>query len=140
MLLTFIGYVPLRPGEIGGFWYFADGRDSGTRSILLSNRILCTIRGTQVCQTNIFTNPPLSLNEDTASGLLSFDDTGALASFFMTGDPNALKLTADDVSGVPDLSTGREWVIDSAGFTSVELVQLKERCAFWEEVAPDVPI
>ncbi|KAI0913716.1 carboxylesterase [Ustulina deusta] len=65
---------------------------------------------------------------------------GAFASFFTTGDPNALKLTASNVSGLPDLKTGQEWVIDSAGFTSAKLVQLEERCAFWEEVAPKVPI
>ncbi|KAI0459377.1 carboxylesterase [Xylaria acuta] len=65
---------------------------------------------------------------------------GALASFFMTGDPNALKLTGTDVSGLPDLKTGQEWVIDGAGFASAKLVQLKERCAFWEEVALEVPI
>ncbi|KAI1426927.1 carboxylesterase [Xylaria sp. FL1777] len=65
---------------------------------------------------------------------------GAFASFFMTGDPNALKLTASNVSGLPELKTGQEWVIDSAGFTSAKLVQFEERCAFWKEVAPKVPI
>ncbi|KAI1756744.1 carboxylesterase [Xylaria castorea] len=65
---------------------------------------------------------------------------GALASFFMTGDPNALKLTGTDILGLPDLKTEQEWVIDSAGFTTAKLVQLKERCAFWERVAPEVPI
>ncbi|KAI1312579.1 carboxylesterase [Xylaria venustula] len=65
---------------------------------------------------------------------------GAFASFFMTGDPNALKLTASNVSRVPDLKIGQEWVIDSAGFTSAKLVQLEERCAFWKEVAPKIPI
>ncbi|KAI1356541.1 carboxylesterase [Xylaria sp. FL0043] len=65
---------------------------------------------------------------------------GAFASFFVTGDPNTLKLTASNVSGVPDLETGEEWVIDSSGFTGARLVQLAERCAFWKEVAPRVPI
>ncbi|GAW22968.1 hypothetical protein ANO14919_125150 [Xylariales sp. No.14919] len=65
---------------------------------------------------------------------------GALASFFMAGDPNALKLTASNISGLPELSTGQEWVIDNAGFTKVKLLQLKERCAFWKEVAPKMPI
>ncbi|KAJ8120810.1 hypothetical protein ONZ43_g2578 [Nemania bipapillata] len=65
---------------------------------------------------------------------------GAFASFFMTGDPNALKLTAADVSGLPDLATGQEWVIDSAGFTSSNLTQFEERCAFWKKVAPKIPI
>ncbi|TGJ80042.1 hypothetical protein E0Z10_g8730 [Xylaria hypoxylon] len=64
----------------------------------------------------------------------------ALASFFMTGDPNALKLTASNVSGLPDLKTEQEWVIDSAGFASAKLDQFKARCAFWKEVAPKVPI
>ncbi|KAJ3558971.1 hypothetical protein NPX13_g9609 [Xylaria arbuscula] len=65
---------------------------------------------------------------------------GAFASFFMTGDPNALKLTASNVSGLPELGTGQEWVIDSAGFTSAKLAQLEDRCAFWREVAPRIPI
>jgi len=58
----------------------------------------------------------------------------------MTGDPNALKLTADDVAGVPDLKTGREWAIDSAGFTNAKIDQLEERCSYWKEVAPKIPI
>ncbi|KAI1176756.1 carboxylesterase [Nemania sp. FL0916] len=65
---------------------------------------------------------------------------GAMASFFMTGDPNALKLTGEDVPGLPDLRTGREWVIDSAGFMSAKLVEFKERCAFWKRVGPKIPI
>ena len=34
---------------------------------------------------------------------------GAMASFFMTGDPNALKLTPDDVPGAPPLDTGESF-------------------------------
>ncbi|KAI0189344.1 carboxylesterase [Xylaria flabelliformis] len=87
-------------------------------------------------------HPPHStkMMELFTSRLLSLVLTGALASFFMTGDPNALKLTGTDVSGLPGLKTGQEWVIDSTGFTASKLIQLKERCAFWEEVAPEIPI
>ncbi|KAI1821260.1 carboxylesterase [Xylaria intraflava] len=66
--------------------------------------------------------------------------TGAMASFFMTGDPNALKLTAGNVSGLPELRTGREWVVDSAGFSSAGLSRLESRCAFWKSVAPNIPL
>ncbi|KAI1203799.1 carboxylesterase [Nemania serpens] len=65
---------------------------------------------------------------------------GAFASYFMTGNPNALKLTENGISGLPDLKNGREWVIDSAGFSSAKLVQLRERCAFWKKIAPKIPI
>ncbi|KAI1864259.1 hypothetical protein JX265_008630 [Neoarthrinium moseri] len=65
---------------------------------------------------------------------------GAFASYFMTGDPNALKLTAEDVAGVPALKTGQEFVIDSAGFTTRNLSQFMERCDFWREVAPRLPV
>ncbi|KAI0400332.1 carboxylesterase [Xylaria palmicola] len=65
---------------------------------------------------------------------------GALASFFMTGDPNTLKLTADDVPGLPELKTRRQWIVDGAGFATAELTPLRERCAFWRDVASDVPI
>ncbi len=58
----------------------------------------------------------------------------------MTGDPNALKLTADDVAGMPPLDSGEEFVINSEGFTSVELTQFKERCDLWGELAPRVPM
>lgn len=63
-----------------------------------------------------------------------------MASFFMTGDPNALKLTADDVAGVPPLGSGEEFVINTQGFTSAELTQFKERCGLWRELAPRVPV
>jgi hypothetical protein len=58
----------------------------------------------------------------------------------MTGDPNSLKLTATDVSGLPGLKADQEWVVDSAGFASAKIDQLEERCAFWKQVAPKVPI
>jgi len=73
--------------------------------------------------------------------LLSADTPpGAFASFFMTGDPNALKLTAEDVTGVPALRTEQEWVIDSQGFTTHNLTQFKQRCDFWRQVAPRLPV
>ncbi|KAI0482824.1 carboxylesterase [Xylariaceae sp. FL0804] len=65
---------------------------------------------------------------------------GAMASFFMTGDPNALKLTGPGVAGVPPLRESEEFVVDTAGFTTAGLARLEDRCAFWKEVAPNVPM
>ncbi|KAI0137013.1 carboxylesterase [Xylariales sp. AK1849] len=66
--------------------------------------------------------------------------TGAFASFFMTGDPNAMKLTADNVTGVPALKTSEEFVINSEGFATARLTQFVERCDFWRKIAPKLPI
>lgn len=66
---------------------------------------------------------------------------GAFASFFVTGDPNALKLTNASQAGVPDLKgMGQQFVVESTGFVDVKVVQLKERCEFWRSVAGDIPI
>ncbi|KAI1325280.1 carboxylesterase [Xylariaceae sp. FL0255] len=65
---------------------------------------------------------------------------GAIASFFMTGNPNSLKLTANNISGLPALKGKEEWVIDTAGFATSALGQFETRCAFWKEVAPRVPM
>lgn len=69
-----------------------------------------------------------------------YHNVGAMASFFMTGDPNALKLTKDNVAGVPPLETGDEFVVDDEGFTSVDMTQFKMRCGLWSELAPRVPM
>jgi len=66
--------------------------------------------------------------------------TGAFSSFFVSGDPNSIKLTAADVSGVPSLASGREFVIASDGFSMAPITQLKQRCDFWKEKAAKVPI
>ncbi|KAF3762425.1 acetylcholinesterase precursor [Cryphonectria parasitica EP155] len=66
--------------------------------------------------------------------------TGAFASFFMTGDPNAMKLTPSNVSGVPPLSSGEEFNINADGFADVTLTQFKTRCDFWKSVAAKIPI
>lgn len=67
--------------------------------------------------------------------------TGAFASFFQTGDPNGNKLTAESQSGVPEAKrTGKEFVIGGNGFKSVEMKALKEKCAFWLDVAAEVHI
>ncbi|KAK3941567.1 carboxylesterase [Diplogelasinospora grovesii] len=66
--------------------------------------------------------------------------TGAFASFFMTGDPNTQKLTPPDVVGVPALNTGKEFVINAAGFANTDIKQLKKRCDFWRKLAPRIPI
>ncbi|ORY62210.1 carboxylesterase [Pseudomassariella vexata] len=65
---------------------------------------------------------------------------GAFASYFMTGDPNALKLTAENVTGVPPLKSGQEFVVNAQGFSTADLTQFKERCDFWRTHAPKVPI
>lgn len=67
--------------------------------------------------------------------------TGAFASFFMTSDPNEMKLTGDDEPGVPPLlESGEEFNINAAGFAQLELTQFKGRCDFWKSVAPKMPI
>jgi hypothetical protein len=67
--------------------------------------------------------------------------TGAFASFFQTGDPNAHKLTNGSEPGVPEnWQTGEEFVIESGGFENIKVEMLNERCGFWREVAADVPI
>jgi hypothetical protein len=67
--------------------------------------------------------------------------TGAFASFFQTGDPNAHKLTNETEPGVPEnWRTGEEFVILPDGFENLEVSMLNARCGFWREVADDVPI
>ncbi|KAJ5933596.1 hypothetical protein N7454_005925 [Penicillium verhagenii] len=67
--------------------------------------------------------------------------TGAFASFFQTGDPNAHKLTNSSEPGVPELQeTGEEFVIVDDGFENVRLVELKKRCDFWRSIGKDIPI
>lgn len=65
---------------------------------------------------------------------------GAMASFFQTGDPNAHKLTDSSEAGVPELETGKEWVVKADSFEQTDISLLKTRCAFWKENAKDVPI
>lgn len=67
--------------------------------------------------------------------------TGAFASFFQTGDPNAHKLTTASEPGVyENWGTGEEFVIESSGFENVRVDTLNKRCGFWRQVAADVPI
>jgi len=66
--------------------------------------------------------------------------TGAFASFFATGDPNARKLTNASVVGVPALETRKEFNINSNGFGAVDLTHLPSRCDLWRQMAPKVPI
>ncbi|KAL0259443.1 hypothetical protein SLS55_005180 [Diplodia seriata] len=61
-------------------------------------------------------------------------------SFFQTGDPNAHKLTDDSQSGVPELGTGKEWVIKTESLEETDIGRLKTRCAFWRENAEDIPL
>ncbi|CRK45226.1 hypothetical protein BN1723_006527 [Verticillium longisporum] len=66
--------------------------------------------------------------------------TGAFASFFMTGDPNALKLSPPDVAGVPTLDSNSEWVIKDGGLSTAKLEHLGKRCEFWRKTAARVPM
>lgn len=66
--------------------------------------------------------------------------TGAFASFFMTDDPNKMKLTGQNDSGVPPLSLGEEFNINAEGFAGIKLTQFTARCDFWKSVAAKIPI
>ncbi|KAJ5032584.1 uncharacterized protein L3040_009184 [Drepanopeziza brunnea f. sp. 'multigermtubi'] len=68
--------------------------------------------------------------------------TGAFASLFQTGDPNENKLTNATQPGVPDLwQTGKQFVIRSDGLGNQGIDdELAVRCAFWREVAAQVPM
>lgn len=70
----------------------------------------------------------------------STNNQGALRSFFMTGDPNDMKLTPKDVPDVPPLKSGLEYVVDERGFSTAKLAELKDRCNFWFNVATRVPM
>ncbi|KAK8049072.1 carboxylesterase [Apiospora phragmitis] len=65
---------------------------------------------------------------------------GAMSSFFMTGDPNAMKLTPEDIPGVPPLKSGLEFVVDGLGFSTAGLTEFRKRCDFWLAMASHVPI
>ncbi|KAL3444896.1 alpha/beta-hydrolase [Aspergillus insuetus] len=66
---------------------------------------------------------------------------GAMGSFFQTGDPNAHKLTGNDVVGVPELKrSGEEFVIREDGFENVEVDILREKCRFLRRVGKRVPV
>ncbi|KAK8019579.1 Lipase 5 [Apiospora arundinis] len=92
----------------------------GIRSIQHNRQIVCIMKAMQ---------PNLLL-------LTEPDNQGAMRSFFMTGSPNDMKLTPEDVPGVPPLRSGLEYVVDSRGFSTAELAKFKEKCAFWLDVAP----
>ncbi|KAK3635245.1 hypothetical protein LTR56_014854 [Elasticomyces elasticus] len=66
--------------------------------------------------------------------------TGAFASFFQTGDPNAHKLTNTSQPGVPESNLlNEEFVIKENGFTTVPTSILGKRCDFWKSVAIEIP-
>ncbi|KAI8315942.1 hypothetical protein K4K61_012649 [Colletotrichum sp. SAR11_59] len=65
---------------------------------------------------------------------------GAFASFFQTGDPDALKLSPSTAAGVPSLKENKEWTIVDAGFATAELDHLEKRCGFWRKTASKIPI
>ncbi|KAF6815930.1 carboxylesterase [Colletotrichum sojae] len=65
---------------------------------------------------------------------------GVFASFFQTGDPNALKLSPSTEAAVPPLKENKEWTIVDAGFETAELEHLDKRCEFWRKTAARIPI
>jgi carboxylesterase type B len=65
---------------------------------------------------------------------------GALASFVQTGDPNAHKVTGEDVVGVPGVKSGMQFLVTSQGLREGAMEMLEERCGFWLGVAGRVPI
>jgi hypothetical protein len=66
--------------------------------------------------------------------------TGAFSSFFLSGNPNALKLTTSTVAGVPALRSGEEFVIAGQGFENANISQLTQRCTFWKDMAAKIPL
>ncbi|KAI7976277.1 hypothetical protein EIK77_010750 [Talaromyces pinophilus] len=65
---------------------------------------------------------------------------GAYASLIQTGNPNTNKLTNSSEAAIPNIRTGKEWVIAMSGFTTTKIERLRERCGFWMDVAENVPI
>lgn len=58
----------------------------------------------------------------------------------MTADPNKMKLTGRNDSGVPPLSFGDEFNINAEGLADIKLTQFRARCDFWKSVAAKIPI
>ncbi|EDO01947.1 hypothetical protein SS1G_04422 [Sclerotinia sclerotiorum 1980 UF-70] len=69
---------------------------------------------------------------------------GAFASFMATGNPNEHKIINATEPGVPELDSGKEFVIESDGFENVRInageQSLEARCSFWASVAGSIPI
>lgn len=90
--------------------------------------------------------PSLATQWNTVSAVQQTDPdtyhgyTGAFASFLQTGDPNTLKLTGANDTGVPLLSSGKEFNIYATGFAQLDLTQFKMRCNYWRSVAAKIPI
>ncbi|KAK3339864.1 carboxylesterase [Lasiosphaeria hispida] len=94
--------------------------------------------------------PPANHASDTAwwylpnqvqqSDLLHYHGfTGAFASFFQTGDPNALKLTNSSVPEVPAFASRRQFVVTPGSFETAAYSALEERCRFWKGMGEKVP-
>lgn len=67
--------------------------------------------------------------------------TGAFASFFETGDPNAHEVANLSLPGVPEYKEGgEEYVIGPDGFNNIRLPRLERRCGFWMTVAHEISI
>jgi hypothetical protein len=79
-----------------------------------------------------------------ASDVTYLGYTGAFASFFETGDPNAHKLKNVTVLGAPEVNRmHEEWAVLLGGEFGNALLEkdtLGPRCGFWRGVAARVPI
>ncbi|KAI8937745.1 hypothetical protein NX059_005445 [Plenodomus lindquistii] len=65
---------------------------------------------------------------------------GAMASFIQTGDPNAHKITNASVPGVPEVQSGKQFLVTGTGIRTGGIGMLEERCAFWLRRAGRVPV
>lgn len=63
-----------------------------------------------------------------------------MASYIQTGDPNAHKVTNSNISSVPELAEGKQFVVQSEGVADENTALLDKRCDFWLSVASKVPI
>ncbi|KAI9035116.1 putative carboxylesterase [Aspergillus affinis] len=98
-----------------------------------------TIAPAKHASDTIYWNRPNSVQQ--TNPLVYNGYAGAFASFIQTGDPNAHKLTGEDVPGVLKLrGSESEFVVRETGFENVGLTGLKERCAFWRRVGGRVPV
>jgi hypothetical protein len=63
-----------------------------------------------------------------------------LASFVQTGDPNAHKVTNASIPGVPNVESGKQFLVTELGLKQGPIEMLEARCAFWLDVADRVPV
>ncbi|KAI4718553.1 carboxylesterase [Aureobasidium sp. EXF-10727] len=97
-----------------------------------------TISPAKHASDTVFWNQVNSIQQTDAFTYQGF--TGAFASFYETGNPNAHKLTNETVAGVPDLQTKKQFLVSLDEFSDVPFPQLSQRCDYWRSVAHKIPI